>query len=51
MVEIKSGPVCANSLVFWQVHVPDLDISGWTAESDLIEQWLLPCPQEGACPP
>lgn len=51
VVETSSGPVCANNLIFWQVNVPELDTSGWTAESDLKEQWLVPCPQEGACPP
>jgi hypothetical protein len=51
VVEISSGPVCENGLIFWNVHVPDQDKSGWTAESDLKEQWLLPCPKEGACPP
>lgn len=51
VVEITSTPVCENGLIFWNVHVPDLNKSGWTAESDMKEQWLLPCPQEGACPP
>lgn len=51
VVELLSGPVCSDNLVFWNVRVPSLDMVGWTAESNFKEQWLLPCPKEGNCPP
>ncbi len=51
VVELLKGPVCTDGLVFWEVNVPSLAITGWTAESDFESQWLLACPGEGSCPP
>jgi Tol biopolymer transport system component len=40
---LLDGPVCVNSLVFWEIADPRLPGgSGWTAEGDRSEYWLEP---------
>ncbi len=52
LILLVSGPTCADNLVFWKVTVPSQkNITAYTAESDLKEQWLRPCPTSGNCPP
>ncbi len=51
VVELLSGPTCADGLIFWQVKVVSTNATAYTAESDYKEQWLKPCPATGNCPP
>lgn len=51
VIEILNGPTCADGLIYWQVRVPSKsNLTAYTAESDMKEQWLLPCPTSGSCP-
>jgi hypothetical protein len=43
-VEIIGGPVCSNGLRWWNVTALDTQLSGWTAEGDAVEYWLIPGP-------
>jgi ligand-binding sensor domain-containing protein len=43
IVKVVEGPICADKLVFWRVENKTIPGgSGWTAEGDLQEYWLVP---------
>jgi len=42
IVEILTGPVCANGWVWWNIKSIETEITGWTSEGDGIDYWLLP---------
>lgn len=44
-VELLSGPVCADGLVFWQVGKTPFSDSAWVAEGDGTYYWLEPFKQ------
>ncbi len=41
VVEITGGPGCSNNWVWWQILTQD-GRTGWTAEGDGTEYWLVP---------
>lgn len=41
-VEITDGPVCGGGLRWWMVTALDDGLSGWTAEGNESEYWLIP---------
>ncbi len=43
VVEINDGPGCSNNWVWWQIMTQD-GRSGWTAEGDGTDYWLVPNP-------
>jgi len=42
VVEVVEGPACANRWVWWEVRDSEQLISGWTAEGNGEEYWLVP---------
>ena len=44
VVQITSGPGCSNNWVWWQIKTQD-GRSGWTAEGDGTDYWLVPVKQ------
>jgi hypothetical protein len=51
-VKIINGPACGNGWVWWYVRSKETGLTGWTAEGDDKDYWLLPfvkrevnCPQ------
>ena len=43
IAEVIEGPVCAGGLVWWKVASAQIpEGSGWTAEGDGMEYWLVP---------
>jgi uncharacterized protein YgiM (DUF1202 family) len=45
MANIVGGPVCADNYTWWQVET-ELGLSGWTAEGDKSNYWLIDLPNE-----
>jgi len=45
---ILDGPRCAEGLVWWQVQALEGDLTGWAAEGNTKEQWLVPIPYKPA---
>lgn len=43
-MEIIGGPVCSNQWIWWQVRVQATGLTGWTAEGDAANYWLVPAP-------
>jgi hypothetical protein len=41
IVEIMDGPGCSNNWVWWKIRKSD-GVTGWTAEGDGQDYWLLP---------
>lgn len=41
-VEILDGPACADGWVWWQVRSLGTGLTGWTAEGDENNRWLVP---------
>jgi len=39
---ILDGPVCAQCWIWWRVRFLDTGITGWTAEGDFENYWLVP---------
>jgi serine/threonine protein kinase len=42
--EILDGPVCFNNWVWWYVRSLSTNMTGWTAEGDESDYWLVPIP-------
>lgn len=42
IVEILAGPLCADNWVWWKIKSVDTGLSGWTAEGDGSNYWLIP---------
>jgi hypothetical protein len=49
MMKILEGPACADGWVWWRVFAPKTELTGWTAEGDGNEYWLIPCPPRAGC--
>jgi serine/threonine protein kinase len=43
-MQIIGGPVCANNWIWWRVSSLEQNLSGWTAEGDEKDYWLVPLP-------
>lgn len=43
-VMIVDGPACAGGVVWWEVNVPSLNLTGWATEAN-----LRPCTKEDDC--
>lgn len=41
-VEILEGPACSNGWVWWEVYDAEQDMTGWMAEGDGQDYWLIP---------
>jgi hypothetical protein len=39
---ILDGPVCAENWIWWYVRSLDTGLTGWTAEGDFQDYWLVP---------
>lgn len=44
MMEIIGGPVCSQGWIWWEVRSLEKNLSGWTAEGDGKDYWLVPVP-------
>lgn len=44
IVKIIGGPTCVGSAIWWKVNVIDLNLVGWSTETDLYA-----CPKDSAC--
>jgi hypothetical protein len=43
-MEIIGGPVCSNQWIWWEVRSLASNLTGWTAEGDNKDYWLVPAP-------
>lgn len=43
-VKVVEGPECTNGWVWWRVTSLETGLSGWTAEGDEADYWLVPSP-------
>jgi hypothetical protein len=43
-VSILEGPGCANNWVWWRIRSEETGLTGWTAEGDHKDYWLIPIP-------
>jgi len=43
-IEILEGPVCSATWIWWRVRSLEKNLSGWTAEGDAENYWLVPLP-------
>jgi hypothetical protein len=50
-MHVLDGPACANGWLWWKVEALDQDLTGWTAEGDSDNYWLVPCASENECIP
>jgi serine/threonine protein kinase len=41
---ILNGPVCFNNWIWWYVRSLSTNLTGWTAEGDETNYWLVPAP-------
>ncbi|MDH5506700.1 MAG: protein kinase [Anaerolineae bacterium] len=41
---ILDGPDCANNMVWWKVRATSGSLTGWTAEGNTQNYWLVPIP-------
>lgn len=48
-VELLEGPVCNNSLQWWEVRVLETGLVGWTPEGDHESSWLVACESKENC--
>lgn len=48
--QVIGGPRCVEGWVWWEIRTLDGALTGWTAEGNETERWLLPCPLNGNCP-
>jgi hypothetical protein len=44
-VEILDGPACENNWVWWRIRSQKTSLTGWTAEGDSEDYWLVPLPR------
>ena len=42
VVEVLSGPECAEDIIWWEVRSPSTGLTGWTAEGTIGTYWLAP---------
>jgi len=42
LVDIIEGPSCSNKWIWWRVHSQKTGMTGWTAEGDSENYWLVP---------
>jgi hypothetical protein len=45
-VEILDGPECGNNMVWWKVRVDTNGLTGWTAEGDNSNYWIVLVPKQ-----
>jgi hypothetical protein len=50
-LELLEGPLCNNSLQWWQVRVSETGLVGWTPEGDHESSWLIACKSKENCGP
>lgn len=43
-MQLIEGPVCTDGWVWWKIKVENSDLTGWTAEGDGENYWLIPIP-------
>ncbi|OGO28415.1 MAG: hypothetical protein A2Z16_09185 [Chloroflexi bacterium RBG_16_54_18] len=43
-IEILEGPVCSATWIWWRVRSLEKNLTGWTAEGDAENYWLVPLP-------
>jgi hypothetical protein len=43
VVQIVDGPTCQDGYVWWKVKAQTGELTGWTAEGQGKEYWLVPC--------
>lgn len=43
-MDILEGPVCSNQWIWWRVRAHSTGMTGWTAEGDETDYWLVPYP-------
>ena len=48
-MKILEGPECADGWLWWKVQPLETDLTGWTAEGDAQNYWLIPCSSEEEC--
>jgi hypothetical protein len=48
-VELLKGPICNNSLQWWNVRVLENGLVGWTPEGDHDTSWLIVCESKESC--
>jgi len=48
-VELLEGPVCNNSLQWWNVRLTKTGLIGWTPEGNHKSYWLNPCESKESC--
>jgi hypothetical protein len=41
-VDILEGPSCSNAWIWWRVRSQQTGLTGWTAEGDANDYWLIP---------
>jgi hypothetical protein len=48
-MKILGGPVCAQDRLWWEVQALEGSLTGWTAEGDSQDYWLVPCSSPANC--
>ncbi len=43
-IQLIEGPVCTDGWVWWKIKVENSGLTGWTAEGDGENYWLIPLP-------
>jgi serine/threonine protein kinase len=43
-MDIEDGPECAQGWIWWYVRSRETGLTGWTAEGDKKDYWLVPLP-------
>lgn len=43
-MDILEGPTCSDQWIWWRVRSLDTGLTGWTAEGDATNYWLVPMP-------
>ncbi|RLT32764.1 MAG: LysM peptidoglycan-binding domain-containing protein [Chloroflexi bacterium] len=46
-MDVLEGPICVRGRVWWRVQALGQPLTGWTAEGDGAERWLLPYTEVG----
>gem|GEM_PF-6123262 len=49
VVGIIGGPKCQGNYVWWKISAGGTGLTGWTAEGDLHNYWLMPCSNKETC--
>jgi len=48
-MKILKGPECAQDRLWWEVQALEGGLTGWTAEGDNKDYWLVPCSSPTNC--